>query len=404
MNTLCLVIDRLHAGYLGAYGNTWIRTPAFDRLAAEGFTFDEAFIESPRLEHLYDAFWLGRHAMGPLRPIAAARSVPGLVSAAGVSTRLLTDDPCVAEHRLAGTFGEIVKLDLPAPRCPADSVEETLLGQYFAQVLDLLDSAKEPFLLWCHLRSLGTAWDAPRDFRMANCEEGDPEPPDIVLAPNTMLPEHFDPDELLGLSQVYAAQVCVLDACLAVVRDWLTSSAVGRDTLLILTSPRGFPLGEHRRVGVCDEALYGELTQVPMVLRFSDQRGATDRSRALVQPSDLARTLCEWHGVGAEPMAGGRSLLPAIRGDNGSTRQCVGILGLGAERALVTPAWYLRQGANPELFLRPDDCWCANDVADRCPEIAEAMSSVLSQYCQAMQSDQAEAIPALESHLLISPE
>jgi hypothetical protein len=239
---------------------------------------------------------------------------------------------------------------------------------------------------------------------LANCEEGDPEPPDIVLAPNTMLPEHFDPDELLGLSQVYAAQVCVLDACLAVVRDWLTSSAVGRDTLLVVSSARGFPLGEHRRVGACDEAVFGELTRIPMVFRFPDQSGATDRSRALVQPSDLARTLCEWHSVGNESIAGGRSLLPAIKGDNGSSRQCVGILGLEVERALVTPAWYLRQGTNPELFLRPDDCWCANDVADRCPEITEAMSSVLSQYYQAMQSGQTEAIPALESHLLISPE
>ena len=27
MNAICLVVDRLHAGYLGAYGNAWIDTP-----------------------------------------------------------------------------------------------------------------------------------------------------------------------------------------------------------------------------------------------------------------------------------------------------------------------------------------------------------------------------------------
>lgn len=405
MNTLCLVIDRLHAGYIGAYGNTWIQTPALDRLAAEGFTFDGAFIESTRLEHFCDACWLGRHAMGPPRPAEAGRSLPGLLAASGVATRLLTDDPLVADHRLAGEFDEIVKLDLPSPRSPADSVEDTLLGQCFAQILELLESTRHPFLMWCHLRSLGTGWDAPRDFRLANCDEGDPEPPDIVLAPNTMLPENYDPDVLLGFSQVYAAQVCVLDACLGVVRDWLTTSPIGRETLLVITSARGFSLGEHHRVGECDEALYSELVQVPMMVRFPNQSRATDRSYHLVQPSDLAQTLCEWHGAGGEGLAEGTSLLRAMDGEEEDrVRQCIGILGPGTEQALVTPAWFMRQAPLPELFSRPDDRWCANDVANRCPNILEAMSAALSQYRQAMQSGQTEAIPVLNSDLLVGPE
>jgi hypothetical protein len=389
---------------LGAYGNTWIRTPAFDRLASEGFTFDEAFIESPQLELFYDACWLGRHPMGPPGPIDAGRSLPALLSAKGVSARLLTDDRTVAEHRLAGAFGEIVQFDLPAPRCPADSIADTLLGRCFAQALELLDSARAPFLLWCHLGSLGTAWDAPRDLRLANCDEGDPEPPDIVLPPNTLLAEDYDPDGLLGFSQVYAAQACVLDACLAALRDWMTASSIGGQTLLVVISARGFPLGEHRRVGGYDSALYTELVQVPMMLRFPDQSYATDRSRALVQPSDLYSTLCEWHSVGDQCLTNGRSLWPLVTGDSNLGRQCVGILGSGTERALVTPAWYLRQGSHPELFLRPDDRWCANDVADRCPEIVASMLSVISQYSQAMQSSLIKAIPALGSDLLVGPD
>jgi hypothetical protein len=404
MNTLCLVIDRLHAGYLGAYGNTWIQTPSFDRVAAEGFTFDGAFIESPRLEHFYDACWLGRHAMGLPDTSGAGRGLLSLLTASGVDTRLLTDDPLVSGHRLAGAFDELVRVNLPSPCRPADSVEDTLLGQCFAQILEMLDSVRQPFLLWCHLGSLGTAWDAPRDFRLANCDEGDPEPPDIVLAPNTVLLKNYDPDELLGFSQLYAAQVCVLDTCLGVVRDWLTTSPVGRETLLAITSARGFPLGEHLRVGGCDEALYSELVQVPMMFRFPDQSRAADRSSDLVQPSDLAQTLCEWHGVAAEGFPGSTSLLGVMGGEADRVRQCVGILGPGTEQALVTPAWLLRQAARPELFSRPDDRWCANDVADRCPDIVEAMSLALSQYRQTVQSGYSDAFPALSSDLLTCPE
>ena len=61
----CLVIDRLQHGFLGAYGNTWIETPAFDRLAAESFVFDQMLIDSPQLGSLYRSFWQGRHALAP---------------------------------------------------------------------------------------------------------------------------------------------------------------------------------------------------------------------------------------------------------------------------------------------------------------------------------------------------
>jgi N-sulfoglucosamine sulfohydrolase len=404
MNSVCLVVDRLHWGYLGACGNTWVPTPAFNRLAAEGFTWDGAFIESPRLDAFCHACWTGRHAMRPAGPSDAEGSLMKLLSSRGVHCRLLTDDSQVGRHPLASGFDEVVDLHLPLPQAPADTLEQTLLGRYFSQAMELLDSAPEPFLLWCHVGSLGTAWDAPRDFRQAVWDEGDPEPPDLVLPPETILPKDYDPDVLLGFTQVYAAQVGVLDACLEVILDWLAESEKGRQTLLVMASARGFPVGEHLRVGPCDHALYGELTRVPWMFRFPDLSAATDRSDALVQPSDLAPTLCDWHGVPPDCSLGATSLLLPIREGADAWRQCVGILGEGDERAMVTPAWYFRQGSRPELFLRPDDCWNANDVADRCPEIIEAMSSALSAYHRAMESDGRVAMPPLDRRLLVGVE
>jgi hypothetical protein len=342
--------------------------------------------------------------MGPPGPIDAAGSLPALLSARGATTRLLTDDKAVAGHRLAGSFDEIVQLDLPEPVAPAESVEDTLLGECFGQALEFLDTARGSFLLWCHFGSLGTAWDAPREFRLTNHDEGDPEPPETVLVPRKMLPKDYDPDELLGFSQVYAAQVSVLDACIRVVHDWLRTSPIGRETLLVVTSARGFPMGEHLRVGDCDGALYGELVQIPLLVRFPDMFNSSDRSRCLVQPSDLAPTLLEWYGVPSERLSVGESMIPFIRGERDEIRQCAGILGLDAERALITPAWHLRQAKDPELFSRPDDRWCANDVANRCVDVVEALSGILSQYHQAMQYGQINDLPALKPHLLVAPD
>ena len=79
MNAICLVIDRLHRGFLGAYGNTWIETPAIDRLAAESFVFDQALVDTPHLAALYRSYWQGWHALrrmsktGPRCPGCSAR-------------------------------------------------------------------------------------------------------------------------------------------------------------------------------------------------------------------------------------------------------------------------------------------------------------------------------------------
>ena len=43
MNAIVLVLDSLHLGYLGCYGNQWISTPNLDRLAARGVVFDHYF-------------------------------------------------------------------------------------------------------------------------------------------------------------------------------------------------------------------------------------------------------------------------------------------------------------------------------------------------------------------------
>ena len=65
MNAICLVIDRLHAGYVGAYGNTWIETSAMNRLASQSFLLDQAVVDSPDLDRLYRSYWQGWHAACP---------------------------------------------------------------------------------------------------------------------------------------------------------------------------------------------------------------------------------------------------------------------------------------------------------------------------------------------------
>ena len=205
-------------------------------------------------------------------------------------------------------------------------------------------------------RSLGEIWDAPPEFRRRYWEEGDPPPSASADPPEVRLGKDPDPDEILVAAQAYAGQVSLFDACLGGLLEFLRDSPAGEETLLAITSARGFPLGEHGRIGPCDEALYGELVHVPLLLRFPNGAGAAHRIQALVEPSDLWATLLNWWGLGQQAQSpSALSLMPLIDEQSPWPRDRLCIVGDGSQQAIRTPAWYLRAGSEMELFAKPDD-------------------------------------------------
>ena len=124
-NVVCLVIDRLNCGFIGAYGNTWIPTPEMDRLAADSLLFDRAMIDSPRLDDLYRSYWRGWHALaGPAIRAAAAEGLdlPRQLNTAGYTTALVSDEPELSGQILAEGFQIRDDFDFsPAPKWPKRS-------------------------------------------------------------------------------------------------------------------------------------------------------------------------------------------------------------------------------------------------------------------------------------------
>lgn len=398
MNAICLVLDCLHTGFLGPYGNTWIHTPAWNRLAAEAFTFDCATVDSPQLDVTCRSFWTFTHALAA--DAAEQPSLPARVREAGLTPVLMTDDPHVAAHPLAGEFEEVVAIERPTSPQVAEQLDETHFAWCFAQLVDWLEHAPEKYFLWCHLGGLGTAWDAPLEYREAYADADDPEPYGGAEPPERLLPADYDPDELLGIVHAYAGQISLLDICLGGLLNWLDDCPA----LLAVAGARGFPLGEHGRVGLCDSPLYGELVQVPLLLRTPDGWGAAARSQALVQPADLSATLLDLWGVDAPPKTFGTSLLPVLRGERERVRDCVVLQGAGSERGVRTPAWYMRGVEPPELFVKPDDRWEANDVANRCGDVVEQLNAILSHARQSATATHHPHLPSLPENLLFGME
>lgn len=396
-SVIVLVIDRLGAGWLGPYGNTWLETPNFNRLAAQGSVVETAIADSPDLVNAYRGFWLGAHELEPDR--AEAVSLPTLLKPHHDSSLLVTDEPQLAGHRVASDFSRVQLLTADDATDAASEIEQTGLYRFFHAASAIVSEPHRPHFVWLHSRGLSAAWDGPLALRYQFADEDDPEPPDLVVPPERILPEDFDPDELLGIMQAYAGQVALADLCLGMLLDAIDDSPRGQDTLLVVTSPRGYPLGEHRRVGPCDHALYGELLHVPLLVRFPGQT-CPARLQSIVQPRELYRLIgeiCQVHHHDAA-LAASLALRELTTGEAGpATAACSFAAG---QRAIRTSAWFLHQQQSSEepqsaLYAKPDDRWEANEIASRCKDVVGLLANELDRFEAAAKRGTLAELPPL---------
>ena len=193
----------------------------------------------------------------------------------------------------------------------------------------------------------------------------------------------FDRDDLASwelLHRSFAAAVTTADAGLGKLFAALAEHGFD-DAAWLFTSDRGQALGEHGVVGDYRPWLYQELVHVPLIARLPDRAGEGRRVGGLTVPADVCATLLELHGVPVPAGLDGVSLMPQLRGRETTDRACVES-GLAtpdaAERAVRTSEFAcilptrVPEGDDmhqAELYVKPDDRFEANDVANEHPEV-----------------------------------
>ena len=328
-NYLCLSIDGLHNGMIGAYGNAWIQTPTLDTLACQSALFDRYYASTLDLPTTFNELW----------------QLP-----TDIHKILLTDDTDVFLHTQAILFDEKHRLEPKRRIRPPRQIEETQFYRGMATVADLLKNRAEPFLLWAHFEGFRGEWDFPLSYRKRYQIDEDPEPyPDV--APPDFSGKEIEPDVKQSVAEAYSGGVAVLDETLSGLFEFLREEGLDENTILLFMSTRGFSLGEHNRIGI-NEELYGENVHLPIFVRFPDGLFSGFRSQALLQPVDVLGLLHK-KVLPEEP----EDVHPFLR--------------IGNE-VIVTPEWFVYQRpAGSELYVKPDDRWEVNDVADRCAHVLE---------------------------------
>lgn len=375
---LVVTIDRLPAWMLSAWGATWVAAPAIDALAARGIVFDRVL--TPGIDPLTAA----RDLLG-----AGADSLLARAAAAGQRVAVVSDEPRIVEAVGVGPGMppgvEVILREAACPPTLAADEAATNLGRLFAAAARVLDDGR-PDLLWVHAGGLGIAWDAPLALREQYLDPDDPAPPPGANVPDAAVDAGTDPDMLVALRHVFAAQVTLLDRSLGRLVE-----AAGPGWTLMLAGVRGLPLGLHGWMGgagLGPEARlpYGESIHVPAILVDAAGRMAGQRYGGLVTPADLGATVADLAGLGGaaagdEPEQG-RSLAGLFADWRHAPRERIVVRSAGGD-AIVTPSWHLIVGRGPDtaghrmLFAKPDDYFERSDVADRCGGVVEELASAL---------------------------
>lgn len=376
---LVLVIDGWGSGFLGCYGNSWLDTPALDHWACQSVLFEQCISECP------DPLVLYPHLFGGTHPLSAEPGTALLdaLAAADLPVHLLTDDARLAVLRETTRLAS-VEIFPEVEAVVAESPEATALARFASVLLDWLEEPAQEEIIWAHCRGMLGPWDAPYLFRENLADEEDPAPPTIVQPPFERENRRFDSDHVLGITQAYAGQVIVLDMLLGEVLATIEELPEEEQPLVILTSTGGYPLGLHGQIGREDDSpvrLYSDTLQVPLLIRRPGAADGLARVQGLARLGDVLPTIIETFRIACEKGNALNLLTAPLR----EARQYV-LSGLDDQRCLRTSHWSLRyhlpdaetpldqidsEPMVPELFVKPDDRWEVNNVADRCVNVAE---------------------------------
>ena len=274
---LVLTIDRLPAWMLPTFGATWVSMPNLDALGGRGLVFDRLLATSldPR---------------ETLSALAADGRLWRGATAAGWAAAVVTD-----ERSLPEVAPGVERIEVPAAAVAhtAASDDATNAARLCAKARDAITAGRHR-LVWCYMGGLAVAWDAPDAFREGYVDPDDPPPPPGARVPHLTVSEDTDPDLVVGIRQVFAGQLTLLDRCLGQVFE----AAASAGWAVLLAGLRGMPLGLHGEVG-CEQGnppggdAYGEWAHLPAILVDAAGRMAGQRYGGLVVPAEIGATLLD---------------------------------------------------------------------------------------------------------------
>lgn len=371
MKAIVIVANGWHAGWLGCYGNEWLRTHNLDRLAAESVVFDQHFAVHPAPKRWFDSIATGRYASGP-GLLASLRSY-------GVRTVRVHDSRSPSPADASVHWDESIAV----PKSSGDTPGEAIYLQIDQSLQGL--AGVDHWLLWIETDRFVPPWDVSLDFfdeyaqDMAFLDEGEePHPWDEP----PIGPREVNDAEFERLQATYASIVTEWDVELAEWFELFREYKLDDSAIWMVTAGYGLSLGEHGWIGPSGHRPFAELGHVPLLMRLPGAEQAGRRVHSLTASIDLLPTLTNAFEVSASANVDGKSLLPMVRGVSAPIHPYLS-QSLSSEQhgpsAIRTLEWACLHAPDAPalLFRKPEDRWEVNDTRQQFLEWSEHLEKVL---------------------------
>ena len=432
MNVVVLMLDSLRADFVGCGGHPQVRTPHMDRVAAEGVFLQRAYAEYPITIPARTALLTGCYTWTN-RPWQALlptdMHLAEVLREQGYATGGFSDGPFNATAAIDRGFDEFwwtdtgkcfghegVEVDASDAWFPPDyegrerqyytytlQGREVAMRRYgkqcpellFERALEWLEGvAGRPFFLWIDSFQPHEPW-APASPYREMYDPGDhhryipmPMGPDITWA---------EEGDLEHIRRLYMGEATHTDDMVGLVVNRLEELGLSEDTLLVVMSDHGEPLGEHGAMRKFYVPLYDELARMLWIMRKPGLIPAGMRTDALVQNTDFAPTVLDWLGIKAPPRQAergfqgisgneymdGTSLAGLLAGETRTVHEYLYNGAFGLRASILTDRHKLidHQGEKPdELFdMKADPGEQVNIIADE-PELARELHLRLWQF------------------------
>jgi arylsulfatase A-like enzyme len=349
MKTVFIMLDSLNRHYLNAYGDSWVRTPTIDRLAARGLVFDKHFCCSmpcmPARRDLYTGHVnFLETPWSPLQPWDDCLQ-PELRRQKGVYSHMITD-----HYHYFHSGGECYHT-----RFDSWDFERGQEGDVWRAVVDLPEpppfKGKNRRAYWANRACMDPERDedypTPRCFmrgiefleRNADADDWhlhlecfDPHEPFAcpqryrdMYGDEWRGDYHFDWPDYAPVSEdeaavehirkSYAGTLSMADAWLGRFLDTMDRLDLWQDTTVVLTTDHGHLLGEQGYWAKNYMFDYKELVHIPLIVCTPQTATKPGRVGALTSTIDMMPTFMELHGGELPPHVHGRSLGHLLEGD-----------------------------------------------------------------------------------------
>ncbi len=400
LNLIFIVVDTLGTHWLGCYGNSQIRTPNLDALAAKSAVFEDAYPEVLPTIPVRRSLYTGRRIFPAdlvLQPddqvkirgwhqlYAEDVTLSETLRPAGYTTGFVTDlyhqfkpgknfnrgfiswryirgqeddllesgprkaidlTKYLHKSQLSQSRWDVSAMALPTVRPGVlqylmnrrnwKTEDDWLASRVFGQAAQWLENNKDQQPFYLHVESF-----SPHEYW---------DPPEEFYrmymksnynGPRLISPPattaQMSPVEVEHVRALYGGYVTFVDSRIGMFLKKVESLGLMRNTAIVFTTDHGTMMGEQGQIHKGETRIRTQVTHLPMMYYHPHRQWAGRRIKGFVQHTDVMPTILDVLGVPAPRRVMGQSLTHAI--ETGRTNREEVITGWGDHGAVRTPEW-----------------------------------------------------------------